>query len=31
MEFDDVLEQVLALLERDKRLSYRGIKRRFEP
>ncbi len=29
MEFDDVLEQVLTLLERDKRLSYRGIKRRF--
>ncbi len=29
MEFDDVLEQVLTLLERDKRRSYRGIKRRF--
>ena len=29
MEFDDVLEQVLTLLERDKRLSYRGINRRF--
>ncbi len=29
MQFDDVLEQVLTLLERDKPLSYRGINRRF--
>ena len=29
MELDDVLEQVLTPLERDKRRSYREIKRRF--
>jgi len=29
MSFDEVLEQVLQLLRREGRLSYRAIKRRF--
>jgi hypothetical protein len=29
MTFDDLLAQVLDLLQRDKRLSYRALKRRF--
>jgi class 3 adenylate cyclase len=29
MTFDEVLEQVQALLQREKRVSYRGLKRRF--
>ena len=29
MTFDEVLAQVLALLQQEKRVSYRGIKRRF--
>ena len=30
MTFDDVLTQVLALLQREKRVSYRALKRRFD-
>ena len=30
MTFDDVLEQVQELLQREKRVSYRGLKRRFD-
>ena len=30
MTFDEVLTQVLALLQRDKRVSYRALKRRFD-
>jgi class 3 adenylate cyclase len=30
MTFDDVLAQVLELLQRDKRVSYRALKRRFD-
>ena len=30
MTFDEVLAQVLALLQREKRVSYRALKRRFE-
>ena len=30
MTFDDVLEQVIQLLQRDKRVSYRALKRRFD-
>lgn len=30
MTFDEVLEQVLALLQREGRVSYRALKRRFE-
>jgi hypothetical protein len=29
MKFDEVLEQVLQLLRREGRLSYRALKRRF--
>ncbi len=29
MTYDEVLEQVLALLQRDKRVAYRVLKRRF--
>src|SRR6185295_6253673 len=29
MTFDEVLSQVLELLQREQRLSYRGLKRRF--
>jgi hypothetical protein len=29
MTFDEVLGQVQALLQQEKRLSYRGLKRRF--
>jgi hypothetical protein len=29
MTFDEVLGQVLALLQREKRVSYRGLQRRF--
>ena len=29
MTFDEVLAQVQALLQREKRVSYRGLKRRF--
>src|SRR5262252_6810769 len=29
MTFDDVLAQVLELLQREKRVSYRALKRRF--
>src|SRR5215471_12910850 len=29
MTFDEVLSQVQALLQREKRVSYRGLKRRF--
>src|SRR5215813_2067226 len=29
MTFDEVLSQVQALLQREQRLSYRGLKRRF--
>jgi hypothetical protein len=29
MTFDEVLAQVQELLQREKRLSYRGLKRRF--
>jgi class 3 adenylate cyclase/tetratricopeptide (TPR) repeat protein len=30
MTFDEILTQVLALLQQEKRVSYRGIKRRFD-
>src|SRR2546422_8834041 len=30
MTFDDVLAQVLDLLQREKRVSYRALKRRFD-
>ena len=30
MDFDALLTQVLALLQREKRLSYRALKRRFD-
>jgi class 3 adenylate cyclase len=30
IDFDDLLSQVLALLQRDQRVSYRALKRRFE-
>jgi class 3 adenylate cyclase len=30
MTFDDILAQVLALLQREKRVSYRALKRRFD-
>jgi len=30
MTFDEVLDQVLALLQREKRVSYRALKRRFD-
>jgi class 3 adenylate cyclase/tetratricopeptide (TPR) repeat protein len=30
MTFDDILAQILALLQRDGRVSYRALKRRFE-
>ena len=30
MTFDDVLTQVLELLQREKRVSYRALKRRFD-
>src|SRR5262245_32653838 len=30
MTFDDILAQVLDLLQREKRVSYRALKRRFE-
>jgi len=30
MTFDDVLTQVLDLLQREKRVSYRALKRRFD-
>src|SRR5215813_14929662 len=30
MTFDEVLAQVLALLQREKRVSYRALKRRFD-
>ena len=30
MDFDEVVQQVVALLERDSRVSYRGLKRRFD-
>ncbi len=30
MTFDEVLEQVIQLLQREKRVSYRALKRRFE-
>ena len=29
MTFDEILTQVLALLQQEKRVSYRGLKRRF--
>jgi hypothetical protein len=29
MTFDDILAQVLALLQREQRLSYRALQRRF--
>jgi len=29
MDFDEILAQILHLLQRDKRLSYRALKRRF--
>jgi hypothetical protein len=29
MDFDDLLSQVLDLLQRDPRVSYRALKRRF--
>jgi hypothetical protein len=31
MTFEDVLEQVLELLQQEKRVSYRGIQRRVLP
>jgi hypothetical protein len=30
MTFDDILAQVLALLQREKRVSYRALKLRFD-
>jgi len=30
MTFDDILAQVLELLQREKRVSYRALKRRFD-
>ena len=30
MTFDEVLEQVIQLLQREKRVSYRALKRRFD-
>ncbi len=30
MTFDEILEQVIALLKRQGRVSYRALKRRFE-
>ena len=30
MTFDDILAQILALLQREKRVSYRALKRRFD-
>ena len=30
MTFDDVLTQIIALLQREKRVSYRALKRRFD-
>ena len=30
MTFDDILEQVITLLQRQRRVSYRALKRRFE-
>ena len=30
MTFDEMLAQVLALLQREKRVSYRALKRRFD-
>src|SRR5215510_10273495 len=30
MTFDEILTQILALLQRDGRVSYRALKRRFE-
>jgi hypothetical protein len=30
MTFDDILAQVLAWLQREKRVSYRALKRRFD-
>jgi hypothetical protein len=29
MTFDEILEQVIALLQRQKRVAYRALKRRF--
>ena len=29
MTFDEILEQVIALLKRQRRVSYRALKRRF--
>ncbi len=29
MDFDELLSQVLALLQRDQRISYRALQRRF--
>jgi hypothetical protein len=29
MTFDEILSQVQALLQREQRVSYRGLKRRF--
>ena len=31
MTFDEILTQILALLQRDGRVSYRALKRRFDP
>ena len=30
MTFDEVLEKIQELLQREKRVSYRGLKRRFD-
>ena len=30
MTFDEILTQVLELLQQEKRVSYRGLKRRFD-
>src|SRR5438309_2412450 len=30
MTFDDILEQVITLLQRQRRVSYRALKRRFD-
>jgi hypothetical protein len=30
MTFDEILTQVLELLQREKRVSYRALKRRFD-
>jgi hypothetical protein len=31
MTFDEILAQTLELLQREGRVSYRGLKRRFSP